>query len=42
VAELGEATDTPTPYINAVYALIKLLDQTIREEGIYVKGVPVA
>ena len=42
VAELGEATDTPTPYINAVYALIKLLDQTIREEGVYVKGVPVA
>jgi len=42
VAELGEVTDTPTPYINAVYALIKLLDQTIREEGIYIKGLPVA
>ncbi len=42
VAELGRVTDTNTPCINAVYALIKLLDQTIRKEGICLKGVPVA
>ena len=42
VAELGEVTDTPTPYINSVYALIKLLDRTIRQEGISIKGVPLA
>lgn len=40
VSELGEVTNTPTPYINAVHALIKLLDKTIREEGIRIKGEP--
>lgn len=39
VAELGEVTNTPTPYIDAVHALIKLLDKTMREEGIRIKGV---
>lgn len=28
VAELGRLTDTPTPHIDAVYALVKLLDRT--------------
>lgn len=38
VVELGEVTQTPTPYINAVYALIKLLDRTVQEEGLYIRG----
>lgn len=28
VAELGKLTDTPTPHIDTVYALVKLLEQT--------------
>ncbi|MDJ0957476.1 MAG: 2-dehydropantoate 2-reductase, partial [Arenicellales bacterium] len=38
VAELGQVTDTPTPHIDTVYALIKLLDKTVQEEGLYIKG----
>jgi 2-dehydropantoate 2-reductase len=30
VAELGRLTDTPTPYIDAIYASVKLLEQSIR------------
>lgn len=33
VAELGRLTDTPTPHIDTVYALVKLLDRTMMEEG---------
>ena len=40
VAELGELTGTPTPSIDAAFALIKLLDKTVQEEGLYVKGQP--
>lgn len=42
VAELGVVTNTPTPHINAVHALIKLLDKTVQEEGIQIKGIPLA
>lgn len=38
IAELGELTQTPTPSIDAVFALIKLLDKTVSEEGLYVMG----
>lgn len=40
VAELGQLTGTPTPSIDAAFALIKLLDKTVQEEGLYVKGQP--
>ena len=33
VAELGELTDTPTPYINAIYACVSLLGKTMAEEN---------
>lgn len=42
VAELGEVTQTSTPYINAVYALIKLLDKTIQEERLFIRGQALA
>lgn len=32
VAELGRLTDTPTPHINTVYALVKLLAKSMDEE----------
>lgn len=32
VVELGKLTDTPTPHINTVYALVKLLGKTMDEE----------
>jgi len=32
VVELGRLTDTPTPYIDAVYALTKLLAKTMEDE----------
>lgn len=38
VVELGELTCTPTPYIDAVYAAVKLLDKTIQEEQLRIKG----
>ncbi len=33
VVEIGRLTQTPTPHIDAVYALTKLLDKTMREES---------
>ena len=33
VVELGRLTETPTPYIDAVYACVKLLDRTMGEES---------
>jgi 2-dehydropantoate 2-reductase len=36
VVELGRVTSTPTPHIDAVYALVKLLDKVMREEHIAV------
>ena len=33
VLELGRLTDTPTPYVSAVYACAKLLDRTLTKAG---------
>lgn len=33
VVELGRLTETPTPHIDAVYALVKLLARSMAEEG---------
>jgi 2-dehydropantoate 2-reductase len=33
IVELGRLTDTPTPHIDTVYALVKLLDRTMIEES---------
>jgi 2-dehydropantoate 2-reductase len=40
VVELGRMTDTPTPHIDAVYALTKLLDRTMREEKVFIRAQP--
>lgn len=32
VAELGRLTQTPTPYIDAIYASVKLLEKTLRSD----------
>src|SRR5947207_15235036 len=42
VVELGRLTQTPTPHIDAVYALTKLLAQTVatRTEGPETRAVP--
>jgi 2-dehydropantoate 2-reductase len=37
VVELGRLTNTPTPHIDTVYALVKLLDRTVAEESGVVK-----
>ena len=37
VAELGRLTETPTPHIDTVYALVKLLAKTMNEETGQVK-----
>jgi 2-dehydropantoate 2-reductase len=38
VVELGRLTETPTPYINAIYACVSLLNKTMTEENIRVRG----
>lgn len=38
VLELGRLTDTPTPYIDAIYAAVKLLGRTIEAEQVFVKA----
>ncbi|MET0217329.1 MAG: 2-dehydropantoate 2-reductase [Burkholderiales bacterium] len=38
VVELGRMTDTPTPHIDAVYALTKLLDKTMQEEKVFIRA----
>ncbi|MFQ6022234.1 MAG: 2-dehydropantoate 2-reductase [Acidiferrobacterales bacterium] len=38
VVELGELTHTPTPYMDALYACVKLLAKTIDEESIFIKA----
>lgn len=38
VVELGRMTRTPTPYIDAVYALTKLLNKTAAEEQVCVRA----
>ena len=40
VIELGELTQTPTPYISAVYACVSLLSKTVSDEQIRIKGEP--
>jgi len=40
VIELGEQTQTPTPAMNTVFALVSLLNKTILDEGIRVSGQP--
>jgi len=40
VSELGRITAIPTPHIDTIYALIKLLDNTVQAEGLRVKGEP--
>jgi 2-dehydropantoate 2-reductase len=37
VVELGRLTDTPSPHIDTVYALVKLLGKSMEEEGGYVR-----
>jgi 2-dehydropantoate 2-reductase len=36
VVELGHLTNTPTPHIDSVYALVKLLSRTMEEASGYV------
>ncbi|MGZ5141492.1 MAG: ketopantoate reductase C-terminal domain-containing protein, partial [Burkholderiales bacterium] len=40
VIELGHLTQTPTPHISAVYALMKLLSKTISDGQICVRATP--
>ena len=40
VVELGELTGTPTPYISAIYAAVKLLSKTLEEERVKVAAEP--
>ena len=40
VVELAEITGVEVPTLRALYACVSLLDKTIREEGIKVKGSP--
>ncbi len=40
VIELGALTRTPTPSLETVYACVKLLERTITENGLYIKGQP--
>jgi 2-dehydropantoate 2-reductase len=42
VIELGELVGVPTPHIGAVYALVKLLGRTMRDERISIRAQPVA
>jgi 2-dehydropantoate 2-reductase len=40
VIEVGRIVGEPTPHIEAVFALVKLLSRTMREEKIYVRAHP--
>jgi len=40
VIELGELTQTPTPQISAVYALVKLLSHTMSQDQVCVRASP--
>jgi 2-dehydropantoate 2-reductase len=42
VVELGKLTGTPTPHIDAVYALVKLLSRNMQEERSHVRLAKVA
>ena len=38
VIELGRMVAVPTPHIETVYALMKLLGRTLKEEGVYIRA----
>jgi len=38
VLEMGRLTGTPTPYISAIYAAVKLLGRTIETDSVFVKA----
>ena len=40
VIEVGRIVGEPTPHIEAVYALVKLLAHTMREEKVYIRAHP--
>jgi len=40
VIELAQMTGTPIPTLKAVYACVSLLNHTMSEQGISVKGLP--
>ena len=40
VIEVGRIVGEPTPHIEAVYALVKLLARTMREEKVYIRAHP--
>jgi 2-dehydropantoate 2-reductase len=40
VIELGLIAGAPTPHIEAVYALVKLLGRTMKEEKVYIRAHP--
>ena len=40
VIELGRLTGAPTPHIEAVFALVKLLGRTIQQEKVYIRAHP--
>ncbi len=42
VIELGRDVGVPTPHIETVYALVKLLGKTVKEERVYIRAQPVA
>jgi 2-dehydropantoate 2-reductase len=42
VIELGGLVGVATPHISAVYALVKLLGRTLRDERVYIRAQPVA
>ncbi len=42
VIELGRDVGVPTPHIEAVYALVKLLGRTLREDKVFIRAQPVA
>ena len=40
VIELTRVTGTPTPHIDAMHAIVKLLSRTIRAEKVFVRAHP--
>ena len=40
ILELGRLTNTPTPYVGAIYACVKLLDQTLAGSGARLRAEP--
>ncbi|MBU6460361.1 MAG: 2-dehydropantoate 2-reductase [Proteobacteria bacterium] len=42
VQELGQVTKTPTPHIDSVFALVKLLAKVMKDEHVAIKPVPVS